>query len=183
VGAFATDQTLNEADLELLTIAQRGDKAALRRVCDRFKTPLLAMLLYETCDWESASHQVETLLERLCRELLAGELMTADWARRCLAVAEQQPAIENPAENGSGLEGLGSIARVVKRRALRSLLPTLPLPELTALLLVYLDSRRPCDLAGLVADTPEVAAACVVKAHETVQAALKHMLHAAGATP
>ncbi len=55
MGAFATDQTLNDADLGLLTSAQRGEKAALRRVCERFRTPVLAMVLRSTGDWERAS--------------------------------------------------------------------------------------------------------------------------------
>lgn len=184
MGAFATDQTLSDPDLELLLAAQRGDKPALRRVCDRFKTPLLALVLRNTGNWERAAVAVDPLLEQLCRELLAGELMAVDWATRALALAAQQSAVgQRPEENGSGLEGLGAIARVVKRRALRSLLPQLPLPELTTLLLAYLENRRPEELVGLVAATPPEAAALLVNAHQRVQSELKLVLHSGGVKP
>jgi hypothetical protein len=174
MGAFATDQTLGDADLELLVAAQCGDKLALRQVCDRFQTPLLAAVLRRTGDWDRAPAAIEPLLERLCSELVTGQLRPPGWAARAMELAWQEPSAAPPAaENGSGLEGLGAIARVVKRRALRTFLPQLPLPELLALLLVYLEKRRPEEMAGLVAATGSEAAACLVRAHEAAQAALK----------
>jgi hypothetical protein len=176
VGALATDQTLSEGDLELLDRAQRGDKQSLRAACNRFQTPLAALLLHSTGDWERAATEVEPLLERLCRELLVGQIVATDWAARATELAAQQDVSDlTPRDNGSGLEGLGSIPRVVKRRALRALLPQLKLPELTALLLRYLEQRRPEEMAGLVAPTAAEAAACLVRAHETLQSELDRL--------
>ena len=173
VGALATDQTLSEGDLELLDRAQRGDKPSLRAVCHRFQTPLAALLLHSTGDWERAATEVEPLLERLCRELLGGQIAATDWAARAAELAAEQDVSDlTPRDNGSGLEGLGSIPRVVKRRALRALLPQLKLPELTALLLRYLEQRRPEEMAGLVAPTAAEAAACLIRAHEALQSEL-----------
>ncbi len=184
MGAFATDQTLSHSDLELLAAAQRGDKPSLRRVCERFQTPLVALVLHHRGDFERAAGAVEPLLDRLCRELLTGQLMPIRWAARAVELAAEQSPFEHPpAGNGSGLEGLGVIARVVKRRALRASLPQLPLPELMALLLAYLEKRRPEEMAGLVAATPEEAAACLVQAHETAQAVLKQMPRSVGEKP
>jgi hypothetical protein len=185
VGAFATDLTLSDADLELVASAQRGDKLSLRRLCQRFKTPLLAMVLHHTGDWEHATEQVEPLLEILCRELLRSEILATDWSNRAAILVAQQSAAAapQPAENGSGLEGLGAVARVVKRRTLRAVLPKLPLPELMVLLLVYLDARRPDEMAGLVASTSAEAAALIVKAHQAVQSELAFLLQSAGVQP
>ena len=174
MGAFATDQTLCDADLTLLATAQRGHTPSLRAVCDRFQTPLLALLLRNTGDWERAAGALEPLLERLCRELLSGKLVATDWATRAVEVAAEQAVVDRGAvQNGSGLEGLASIPRVIKRRALRAILPQLPLPELLALLLKYIENRGPKSMAGLVAHDAREAGMCLVTAHEAVQSELK----------
>lgn len=174
MGSFVTDQSLCTADLELLTTARRGDKLALRLVCHRFRTPLLAIVLHKTGDWEGAPAAAETVLEQLCRELLSGILLPCDWASRAMELgAEQSTTVPAAPENGSGLEGLAAIARVAKRRTLRGLLPQLPLPELMALLLAYVDGRRGHEMAGLVAETPAEAAGCLLAAHESAKAALR----------
>ncbi len=117
------------------------------------------------------------MLEQLSLELIAGEITPSAWAARALTLVEQHPHVgQRPAEGGSGLEGLGAIARVVKRRALRSLLPELPLAELTTLLLVYVDAKRAEALVGLIAETPTEAAALVVQAHRAAQAELDRLI-------
>lgn len=183
MGSFVSDQSVCTADLELLSSARRGDIQALRLVCHRFRTPLLAVVLHRTGDWDKSSAAVEPLLEQLCRELLVGSLMPCDWAMRAMELAAlHSMPFPTPPDNGSGLEGLGAIARVVKRRALRGLLPQLALPELMSLMLAYVDGRRSHEMTGLIAETPAEAAACFLAAHESAKAALRP-LSTAGEAP
>lgn len=167
MGAFITDRSLPDADLELLARAQRGDKQALRSVCQRFQTLLFALVLHHTEDWVRAAESVEPLLDQLCRELLAGQIVATDWsARAAQLAAEIRPAQAAASAAGSGLDGLGSIPRVVKRRALRQVLPQLPLAELMALLLRYLENRRPEEMVGLIADSTTDVVTLLVSAHD-----------------
>ena len=173
--AFATNQSLSEESIELLAMAQRGDRNSLRAVCNRFQLPLAAMVLRNSGDWDLAKAAVEPLLEQLCQELLAGRLTTANWAQRAIELASQQQPRKDGDDDGqvSSLEGLGSIPRVVKRRALRSYLALLPLPELTAVLLAHVEKRKVEDMVGLVADTPSEAATCLVTAHQMLQSEIQ----------
>jgi hypothetical protein len=173
VGAFAIDQTLASSDLQLLARAQRGDKESLRAVCRRFHAPVLALALHSSGDWAGAAKSAEPILDQLCRELLSGQLVATDWAMRAAELAANVEPDATGASETSGLEGLGSIPRVVKRKALRQMLPQLPLPELMALLLQYLENRRPEEMVGLVAPNAEEAQRLVVTVHEKLQAMLE----------
>ena len=177
VGSFATDQTLSDSDLALLAMAQRGQKESLRAVCQRFRTPLLALLVRGMRDWERASAAVEPLLEQLCGELVRGQLVATDWAARAAESASERAGLAAGSEPpGSGLEGLASIPRVIKRRILRQALPEFPLPELLALLLVHLEHPTPTQMVGLVAGNEPDVQACLVAAYDKAQAALDRQL-------
>ena len=154
MGSFATDQSVCRQDLELLTAAAGGDKRALRAVCDRFKVPVVAVALRAVRDLDRAFDCVEPVLGTLCRGLLGGTFPPGQWALRAVASVNEHSKIQElqPAE-ASLLDGLGSIPRVARRRIVRSTLPELPLPELTALLLRYIERIPPGEMIGLVAES------------------------------
>ena len=180
--ALATDQSLSEETLDLLAMGQRGDRTSLRAICERFQTPLMAMVLRNTSDWDLAKAAAEPILEQLCQDLLAGRLTPASWAQRAFELAANYTHATDGDTDGraSPMEGLGSIPRVVKRRAVRAHLPLLPLPELMALLLVHLDKRRPEDMVSLVADTEPEAARCLVTAYQMLQSELQRCVQVIG---
>jgi hypothetical protein len=170
VASFATDQVLSETDLTLIVAAQQGDRAALRQVCQRFQTPLLAMALKLTRSFDAAVAAVEPMLTTLCQELLLSRFLPVEFAMRALSLSRAIVSPGDEAEDArQGLDGYGAIPRVVKRRAIRQLLPEMPLPELTALLLKHLDRMPPADMVGLVADSLVDVELCLIAAHEMVQ--------------
>lgn len=176
MGGFLADQTLGDDDLKLLANAQRRQAGALRAACRRFQTPLLAMAVKATGSLTVAAQKVGPILQMLLEDLVLGNLMATDWAIRAQQEVDRLeiPVIEP--EVGQGLGGMEVIPRVARRRIVRDVLPRLPLAELTALLMKYLDHASPAEMVGMVADSPEEAERLVLRAHELVQQACDERL-------
>jgi hypothetical protein len=169
--------TLGADDFSLLMAARRGDRRALGDVCNRFKLPILALALRATADFDQAAARVEPALEALCRGLASGSVAPHEWARRAADWVALPSVVGDDHERSvSGLEGLESIPRVVRRRVLRQVIPQLPLPELLALLLMYLDQMPVAGMVGLVADSPADVEQRLLAAHDLLQKALEERL-------
>ena len=176
MGGFLADQMLGDDDLKLLASAQRRDAEALRAVCRRFQTPLLAMAVKATGSLSAAARAVGPILESLLEDLLLGNLVATDWAIRAVQEIDRLEVPAAEPEAGQGLGGMEVIPRVARRRIVRDVLPRLPLAELTALLMKYLDHASPAEMVGIVADTPEEAERLLLQAHELVQQACDEKL-------
>jgi hypothetical protein len=182
LGSLVTDGTLCDADLTLLAESQRGEPVRLRRVCQRFQTPILAMTLKTTGSLSVAVASVESILYGLLEELLLGHMVAVDWPERAAMACATVPASGN-SEAGQGIDGMELIPRVARRRVIREVLPQMPLPELMALLLKYADHRSPADMVGLVADTPEDASQRLLAAHQWLQRAIDEHVARLEASP
>jgi DNA-directed RNA polymerase specialized sigma24 family protein len=164
---------LDQRDLELLNRAVRGEKQALVMICRRYKAVVLAVAIRTGCELDRAFESVEPIIHQLCDQLLARRIRPEQWtAELTAAVAARFHTDDNQADgdasNASMLSGLDGIPRLAKRRALRMLLPQLPLAELTALLLRYVERYSPAEMVGLVAESESGVAAKLFAAHETM---------------
>jgi len=173
MGAFATDQTLNQRDLDLLNRAVQGEKQALVIICRRYKVPVLAVAIRTGFELDQAFESVEPILHQLCDQLLAGSLRPERWTAELTAAVHARFQMDGKHADGdatdeSTLSGLVAIPRLAKRRAVRMLLPQLPLPELTALLLHYVDGLTPAEMVGLVAESESDVAAKLFAVHESI---------------
>lgn len=173
MACFAVDQGVSATDFAALSAAVEGDKRALREVCRRFTVPILALALQVSKDLETAVGCVEPTLRRLCSELLSRRFEPQDWSLVLEALVREYGAFRSPSEEGgASLEGITVVQRVVRRRILRQTLPELPLPQLTALLLLHLDGAAPDAMVGLVAGTPTEGQEVVGDAYHRLQCAI-----------
>jgi DNA-directed RNA polymerase specialized sigma24 family protein len=178
MGAFAIDQSLGPADLELLQRSVAGDLSALETVCRRFEIPILAVALRKTRDLRKATSLIEPTLTAVCAGLLAGDFPLDQWARQALghleALAGEQTNQDGESEEAAaGLTGMAQVPRVVRARAVRRTLPTLPAPELTAVLMDSYLSASAEAMAGLVAESPQAAQSTLEQALSRLDAVLE----------
>lgn len=171
MGSFATDQSLHSNDVELLTTAIRGDKLALRLVIERFRIPIFAMAIRTTGDMEHAFALVEPALLSMCRDLLGGQLRPSEWATMVSAYIRRRD--DEAAADVTLLDSLSRIPRIARRRAVREAMLRLALPELTALLLYYVEKSPPAKMIGLVVETEAGAASVLRDSHRKLLDAVR----------
>jgi hypothetical protein len=175
MGAFATDQTVVEQDLRTLRAAVQGQRQALVSICQRYEIPVVAVAIQTSGDLERAYACVGQVLEALCRQLLASRFSPEQWASQLTTcVIEYFPVgdagiVGAETSERSILSGLESIPRIARRRAVSATLPKLPLPELTAILLRYVQRQSASQMVGLVADSEQEVCQRLAAAHELLQ--------------
>jgi hypothetical protein len=182
MGAFATDHTLCDEDLAALRQAARGDQRALRIICERFKFPVLAAAIRQMKCLERSFAAVQPVLSSLCDGLLNEHFRPESWVDQLLSevagVARQElkNAESDDAANPPSLSGFASVPRLARRRIVRESLPELSLPELTAVLMQYLDHCTPSQMVGLVDTTESAVCARLASAHQRLQQALQEQI-------
>ena len=161
-----------EHDLKTLVAAVHGEQGALFRICERYRMPALAVAIQSCDDLEHAYACVPPQLTSLCRQLLEAWFPPEQWAARLVARVVECSRMSREEVRGvdetnpSIRSGLEAIPRIARRRAVAAALPNLPLPELTAILLQYVDHRPPSAMVGLVDDTEEKVCRRLITAHD-----------------
>ena len=159
--------------------AVQGGKRALRAVCERFKIPILAVSIQHTKNLDHSYKAVQPVLNSLCDGLLDTSFAPESWAdqlfREVLAFTRRALQETDSKEEAiqSSLSGFASVPRLARRRVIRQILPTLPLPELTAILMQYVDKSSTSDMVGLVDETECAVCERLASAHQQLQQELQ----------
>ena len=167
-------------DLErLIQRAAKGDQSALVETCQRYRVPVLAAALNAGVSWDEAVALVGPTLRLLCTQLLDEIIKPSEWREQLVMQTQTAARMGSVDPNRSacgersGLSGIASIPRLAKRRAAREVLRQLPLPQLTCVLLKYIDGVGAADMVGVAANSQADVVGLLVAANERLVGAVR----------